>query len=80
MEGKEWVMKKLISGMILMAFICLTPAMVMSDEMAKTAAKKEPTAEDWGKGFFEYMGGVFQFPVNVCDKATRTLLNMDHHD
>lgn len=72
-------MKKFMA-LILMLGLMLGMPIVAGTEEA-TAPMEEKTGwnfEHFGQDFFSYMGGVFMFPVQMGEKAVRTLLFMDH--
>jgi len=71
-------MKKAAFTLLAVVLLLGTPVALMAEEKETWDKALGRHTEEFGKGFFEYLGGVLMFPVHVTEKAVRTLLFMDH--
>jgi len=70
-------MKKLLALLMVIGFLFGAPAMTTADDFMGDLATG---TEEFGSNFFTILHDVVKFPVDMTEKAIRTLLMMDHTD
>jgi len=70
-------MKKLFAILFAVAFLFSMPALTSADE-GDWMSDMEHSTEEFGTNFFTYAHDLVLFPLDVTEKAVRTLLMMDH--
>lgn len=69
-------MKKIMTLLMIIALLGV-PMVALAEETESWDKALARHSEEFGKNFFSYAHGLFNFPLQMTEKATRTLLFMD---